>query len=375
MSYNREKRYIEKYSRTKQGKEENVSGHYKNVRVKPELSKEEIEKIKSGKAKKLITEKKKFQLGLRGYDPIYNKIHNYDKKIIVNVEELDSNYDYEILYVLRGLGRKPLFRWVPVNVDSDTWESVNLGYSLDTEKWVDLSPYRFQDTSGYHGYKKFSRENGLFVFLNENLGYIPHNTYYKVRRVEIDKDDPDYDRKEYTLDWLKQEIDEHQEWNKGYQQREYDSKTLQKSKEELETRREAELLKKTKDEEWRKEYKEHIQHRLKWAEIDHVPDWFYKSDYKNDVIDFKIEYGRFPRNKERIMMAVNSREEFFSINDLAKATGIDRKNIGRYLKELEKEDKLTIETAATNKSTKEILSVKRVRDREETRKMFRKITE
>ena len=88
-----------------------------------------------------------------------------------------------------------------------------------------------------------------------------------------------------------------------------------------------------------------------------IPIWFFKFRFKWDAYHFREKHGRFPNNKERIMICLNEwGSSYFSIKDLAEHSAIDYKNISRYIKELEKDREIVVRPTYNNQ--KEIMTVK-----------------
>lgn len=77
----------------------------------------------------------------------------------------------------------------------------------------------------------------------------------------------------------------------------------------------------------------------------YVPKWIWKVKDKwlqSDYIHFHDRHSRFPNNEERVLARVKGGIRY-TINDIAKDTVIDYKNISRYLKKMEKKGLITIE--------------------------------
>jgi predicted transcriptional regulator len=78
-----------------------------------------------------------------------------------------------------------------------------------------------------------------------------------------------------------------------------------------------------------------------------VPKWVWNLKKENEGVlssatDFYEIHRRFPNNEERILSRVHY-TGWTSVKEMANDTGIDYKNISRYLKKMEKKGLITIE--------------------------------
>jgi len=96
------------------------------------------------------------------------------------------------------------------------------------------------------------------------------------------------------------------------------------------------------------------------VKISSVPKWLIRlsnSTNEHDIhtvskfIEFRGKKGRWPNNIERILNHVSFSSRF-KIPEIVKRTGIDKKNIGRYLKQLSEKGLIEIERDYTFKETK-----------------------
>ncbi len=79
-----------------------------------------------------------------------------------------------------------------------------------------------------------------------------------------------------------------------------------------------------------------------------IPLWFFKFKFKWNAYRFREENNRFPNNKERILISLKEGGTYYNTKELAEDTGIDYKNISRYIKELEKEREIKIRPMQNN---------------------------
>jgi len=71
-----------------------------------------------------------------------------------------------------------------------------------------------------------------------------------------------------------------------------------------------------------------------------IPKWFLNYKFQHEAYEFWKENKKLPKNKERIMIALKENDYYSSIKDLAKDSNIDHRNIGRYINELEDNQKI-----------------------------------